>query len=153
MLPCLSKQLKPKYPIKDILKTLKHKQNTQCKYFKSNSNLKAIKVNLPVRFRKLPKEPWIRGKIVNIGPKPRTLQFVQKMVKCMLEIGFSFEKDKSNKFYENVRTPEDFYSSEEQKSVAMPDNNQQNTVVLSNNAQPTSRFGHKLTQPKRYGLE
>ncbi|GBL95989.1 hypothetical protein AVEN_199955-1 [Araneus ventricosus] len=66
---------------------------------------------------------------------------------------FFIREDKSNKFYENVRTPEDFYSSEEQETVVMPDNNQQNTVVLPNNAQPTSRFGRKLTQPKRYGFE
>ncbi|GBN67864.1 hypothetical protein AVEN_252135-1 [Araneus ventricosus] len=150
MLPCLSKQLKPKYPIKD---TLKRRQNTQNKYFKSNSNLKPLKVNLHVWFRKLPKEPWIRGKIVNIGPKPRTYTICAENGKMYGRNRFFIREDKSNKFCENVRIPEDIYSSEEQETVEMPDNNQQDIVVLSNNAQPTSRFGRKLTQLKRYGFE
>ncbi|GBM44476.1 Retrovirus-related Pol polyprotein from transposon 17.6 [Araneus ventricosus] len=151
MLPCLSKQLKPKYPIKDTLKALKHRQNTQNKYFKSDSSLKPLKVNF--WFRKLPKEPWIRDKIVNIGAKPRTYTICAENGKMYDRNRFFIREDKSNKFYENVRTPEDFYSFEEQETVVMPDNNQQNTVMLPNNAQPTSRFGRKLTQPKRYGFE
>ncbi|GBN71090.1 hypothetical protein AVEN_129438-1 [Araneus ventricosus] len=110
-----------------------------------------LKVNLHYWFRKLPKEPWIRGKIVNIGPKPRTYAICAENGKMYVRKRFFIREDKSNKFYENARTPEDFYSSEEQETVVMPDNNQQNTVMLPNNAQPTSRFGRKLTQPKRYG--
>ncbi|GBL73918.1 hypothetical protein AVEN_230858-1 [Araneus ventricosus] len=109
MLPCLSKQLEPKYPIKDTLKALKHRQNIQNKYFKKNGKM------------------YVRNR-------------------------FFIREDKSNKFYENVRTPEDFYSSEEQETVVMPDNNQQNTVILPKNAQPTSRFGRK-PKLKRYGFD
>ncbi|KAG8187927.1 hypothetical protein JTE90_027701 [Oedothorax gibbosus] len=72
-IPCHTKTLQPHFDIQKEKIQLKENQRRQKKYAdRGKKTLPDLHLQQPVLFRLKPEDPWLRAKVIKVGPQPRT---------------------------------------------------------------------------------
>jgi hypothetical protein len=168
LLPAHPERLKPKFEIKETLKSLKERQDRQNKYAnRCTTVLPKLSENVKVWFRHKMKSPWKQGTIVQVGPQPRSYVIKSNDGDGLYRRNRGHIRIDHSNMHNNIKAPtvEDFYPSysespSENSFAGQGCNNPNNENVPGNstsNNQTTSsalgfrrRSARKIVKPFRY---
>lgn len=145
-IPSHPENLTPNFDIRQEASQLRKNQLTQKRYADQGRKvLPELKVHQEVWFRLKPKEPWLRAKIMKVGPQPRTYLVQARNGGTYVRNRFFLRPFKGDDAGTST-TVEDFYES----ALTTADAPAISPPSPSSPKLPTTRHGRVIKRPSRF---